>query len=120
MTRAERLGTMSQPHVGVTQNLLVTDAEGLDPSLLPAGQCNEEPQFHQFRLREVLMELSPENLIGNRRIPDDCTRIAQRCLLAGGETIGLFELEKIVVVGLGEPFPSSLDGSLDSSIVTGD
>lgn len=84
---------MSQPHVGVTQNLLVADAESLDPSLLSAGQCDEESQFDQLGLREVFMELPPESLIGDGGVPDDRTGVAQRGLLPLGETGGLFELQ---------------------------
>jgi hypothetical protein len=98
----------------------VADPQRLDPSLLAAGQGDEESQFDQFRFGEVGMEVRPESVVGEVRVPDDGAGIAQRGLLPVGEAIGVLELQEIVVVGFGEALPSSLDGSLDASIVTGD
>ena len=65
----------------------MADAERLDPSLLTAGQRNEEAELDQFRLGEVRVQGRPQLFVGEIRIPDDGARVAQRGLLPLGEPI---------------------------------
>jgi hypothetical protein len=60
---------------------VVADAEGLDPALLTAGQSDEEAELDELRLGEVFMELAPQLLVGDVRVPDDGARVAERRLL---------------------------------------
>ncbi len=113
-------GVCCQPHVGIAEYLLVPDPERLDPALLAAGQRDEEPEFDEFGFCEVGVEVGPQGLVGDGRVPDDCARVAQRGLLPLCVSIRRLELEEVVVVGFGEPLPSSLDGPLDASVVAGD
>ena len=48
---------------GVAEDLVVADAERLDPALLAQGEADEEAQLHQLRLGEVLVQPLP----GRRR-----------------------------------------------------
>ena len=61
------------------------DAERLDPPLLPQGQCDEEPELDELGNREVRVELFPQRIVGDLRIPDDRARIGQRDFLALAE-----------------------------------
>ena len=98
----------------------MADPQRLDPSLLAARQSDKEPQLDQLRIGEVGMEVRPERIVGEVRVPDDGAGVAQSGLLPVSEPIGVLELQEVVVIGFGEALPSSLDGSLDPSIVTGD
>lgn len=98
----------------------MADPESLDPTLLAAGQGDEESEFHQFRFAEVLVEVCPQVLIGDFGIPEDRTGVPERRLIPLREPVGILKLQEIVVVRLGESILSSLDRSLDPSIFTGD
>ncbi|HSF20901.1 MAG TPA: hypothetical protein VLA81_02585 [Burkholderiales bacterium] len=93
------------------------DPERLDPPLLPQRQRDEEPQLDQLRDAEVLMELRPKRVIRDLGIPDDGTRVGQRNLLPLGELRRRREFEELVVLIFAEAFPSSLDGSLNASVL---
>ena len=99
---------------------MVADSQRLDPALLATRQSDEEPELDKFRLGEVLMELRPESLIGEIGIPENGAGVAKRGLLPFGVAVGVLELQEVVIVGFGEPVLSSLDRSLDASILTGD
>lgn len=113
-------GPGCQTDVGVPQHLAVADVEGLDPSLLPAGEGDEEAQFDQFGVGEMLVELLPQSVVGDGGVPQDGARVPEGRLLTFREALRGLELEQFAVVGFGQSFPSSLDGSLDPSIFAGD
>ena len=48
-----------EPLFVIGKQLPVTDAERLDPSLLPERQRNEETKLHELRNREVLVKFRP-------------------------------------------------------------
>lgn len=98
----------------------MADPERLDPTLLAAGQCNEETQLDQLGFGEMLMQIAPQFGVGDVGVPEDGARVSQRDLLAFGVAVRVLELQQIVVISFGQTIPSSLDGSLDPSIVTGD
>jgi len=81
---ADRLG---EADVGVPENLVVVDTEGLDPTLLPAGQGDEEPELDQLGLAEVLVKLAPQLIVGDLRVPDDGARVAERRFLPLGVAV---------------------------------
>lgn len=98
----------------------MADPERLDPTLLTARQGNEEPQLDEFWLREVLMELLPESVVGQARIPQNGAGVTKRGLLTVAIALGVLELQELVVIGFGEPVLPSLDRSLDTSVLAGD
>ena len=93
------------------------DAERLDPSLLPEGEGDEEPELDELGHGEVLVEPLPERGVSDLRIPNDGARVGERDLLASAELVGVGEAQQLVVLLFGEPFPSPLDGALDASVV---
>ena len=99
---------------------MVSDPQGLDPALLATGQCDEVPQFDELGFGEVAVKLGPQSVVGDRSVPQNGARVPKGRLLASIKSIGVFELQQFVVVGLGESLPSSLDGPLDPSILTFD
>ena len=56
----------------------MTDSQRFDPALLSQGERDEEAQLNEFFSREVPMQLLPEYVIGNFRIPDNRAGIGQR------------------------------------------
>jgi hypothetical protein len=102
---------------GVSQNLPVPDTERLDPPLLPEGECDKEPQFHQFGHGEMLVQFHPKRVVGNIGVPDNGARVGQRYLLTCGELRRTLELEKLAILIFAKTFPPSLDGSLDTSVL---
>ena len=95
----------------------MSDAERLDPPLLPQGERDKEPELDQLGNGEVLVEPLPERGVGDVGIPDDRARVGQRRLLAGAERVRVGEAQQLVVFRFGQPFPSPLDGALDASVV---
>lgn len=69
----------------------MTNPQRLDPSLLTAGQGDEESQLNQLRLGEMRVQLLPELVVSNARIPQDGARVAERRLLAVVEPVRIFE-----------------------------
>jgi hypothetical protein len=66
------------------------------------------------------MELVPQCVVGDVCVPEDGARVSKRRLLPFRVAIGVLELQEVVVIGFGESLPSSLDGSLNPSILTRD
>ena len=95
---------------------MVADAEGLDPPLLPERQRDEEAELHQFGHREVAVQLIPQRVVRDAGVPNDGAGIGQGRPLARCEAVGFVEVEEFIVLGFGEPLPSSLDGPLDPSV----
>jgi hypothetical protein len=62
------------------------------------------------------MQLLPQCLIGDFRVPDNSAGIGQCDLFALRKLVRLREIQQVVVLVLGQTVPSSLDGSLDSSV----
>lgn len=54
----------SQAAFGIRQHLAVTDAQCLDPALLPQRQPNKEAQFNELGVRKMLVQARPERVIG--------------------------------------------------------
>jgi hypothetical protein len=75
------------------QDLVVTDAERLDPPLLPKRQPDEEAELDQLSIAKMRMQLVPQCIIGDRGIPDDRTRVGERSLLTRAELIGIAEVQ---------------------------
>ena len=96
------------------------DAQRLDPSLLSERQPHKEAEFHELRNSEVLVQPSPQGVVGNIGIPDDRARVGQRGFLALGKPGRGLKLEKVIVLLFAKSLPSSLDGALDPSIFTVD
>ena len=96
------------------------DAERLDPALLSERERDEEAELDELRHREVLVQLRPQRVVCDVGIPDDRAGIGERRFLALAETRRALELEQIVVLLLGQSFPSSLDGALNPSILAVD
>ncbi len=95
----------------------MTDAERLDPPLLPAGQRDEEAELDELLLGEVLVELDPQLVVCDLRVPDDGAGVTEGRLLALAVPVRGLELEQVGVILFGEPLPSSLDGPLRPSVV---
>lgn len=79
----------------------MADAQCLNPPLLATGQRNEESQLHQFWLGEMRVQLLPQFIVGDARIPKNGTCVAQCRLLAVVEPVSIFEPQQIVVVTFG-------------------
>ena len=84
----DRLGLRSydgdgrrQPGGCIAQDFPVTDSQRLDPALLSQGQPDEKTELNQFLGGKVLMQLLPQRVVSNFRIPDNRARIGQRDLL---------------------------------------
>jgi hypothetical protein len=113
-------------HVGVLrcglallprQHLAVAYAQRLDPTLLAAREGDEEAEFDQLRLAEMRVQLLPERIVGDPRVPDDGARVGERGLLAFGEAIRVLEMQELFVLLLGDGLLSRPDRSLDASIL---
>ena len=98
----------------------MADAERLDPALLTQCQRDEKPQLHKLGIGEMLVQLSPQSVVGNVGIPDDRAGVSQRDFFALAETRRALEFEEIVVLLFAQSFPPSLDGSLDPSVLAVD
>ena len=71
--------TSARPTASISaQELSVAEAQSFDPALLPEGERYEKAELNEFFSRKVQMQLFPECVIGNVRIPDDRARIGQR------------------------------------------
>jgi hypothetical protein len=68
----------------IAQKLSATDVEGLDPALLPERETNEKAQLDEFFDREVPVQLFPQHVIGDLRVPDYRAGIGQSDLFAFG------------------------------------
>jgi hypothetical protein len=62
----------------------VSQIKGLEPTLLPRRECDEETEFRKFRRSEVGVEVVPQRVVGEVCVPDDGIGIAQRSLLPIG------------------------------------
>ncbi len=82
----------SQAAFGIRQNLMVADAECLDPPLLAKRQPDEEAKLHKLGIGEVLMQLLPEGLVRKGGFPDNGAGVRQRDLLALGEFVRVGEV----------------------------
>ena len=95
----------------------MANAERLDPALLTAGQCDEEPELDQLGLGEVLVQIGPEVVVCDVGVPQDGAGVAKRNLLPIRVATGGFKLQQVGVVGFFEALPSSLDGALCPSVI---
>jgi hypothetical protein len=101
----------------IRQDFTMADAKGFDPTLLAESQRDEKSQFDQFGIREMAVQLFPKRSIGDVGIPDDCAGVGQGDFFPFGELIRGFETEQFIVILFRQPLPSSLDGTLDASIL---
>ncbi len=62
---------------------MVSNPERFYPPLLTTGQRNEKAEFNELWLGEMRVELYPELLIGNPRIPEDGAGVSQGSFLPG-------------------------------------
>ncbi len=81
----------------------------------PTVSATKNP-LHQLGLGEKPMELIPESVVREARVPDDRARVCERGLFPLVERVRVEEVEEIVVVLLGEPLLSSLDRPWDASV----
>ena len=109
-------GLRGQPRVRARQHLTVTDAEGLDPALLPQSQRDEEAQLHELLLAEVAMQLGPQRVVRQVRVPQDCAGPPQGGFLAFVEGVRGLKLEQLEVLIFCETFLSGPDRSLIASV----
>ena len=96
------------------------DVERLDPPLLPERQRDEEPELDQLGNGEVPVEVLPEGVVGDLRVPHDGACVGEGDLLPLGEFVRVGEVQQLVVFLFGQSLPSSLDGALDPSVLTFD
>ena len=106
-----------QPAVGFGHELVVADAQCLDPALLAQRQPDEEAQLDQLRVAEVFVQLLPQRVVGQRGLPDDGAGIGERGLLALGELIGVGVVQQLGVLRLWNAPRSRPDRSLRPSIL---
>ncbi len=90
-----------QTYLSVTQYFAMADTQCLNPPLLTTRQRNEESQLDQFWLGEMRVQLLPEFVISDARIPQNGTGVAQCRLLAVVKPVRIFESQQIVVVTFG-------------------
>jgi hypothetical protein len=95
----------------------VIDAQGFYPALLAQSETNKKTQLHQFRNREMLIELLPQSIVGDIGIPGDRAGIGQRNLFALAEPVRFGKVQELIIFFFGEALPSSLDGALNASIL---
>ncbi|HJU52031.1 MAG TPA: hypothetical protein VJ815_06825 [Acidimicrobiia bacterium] len=79
----------------------MADPQGLDPTLLSAGEGNEEAQLHQLRFGEMAMEIGPELVVGDLGIPEDGARVAEGGLFPLVVAVRVLELKELVVMRFG-------------------
>lgn len=99
------------------KHLVVADAKRLDPALLPERQPDEEAQFDELWVGEVLVQALPKRVVGQLGVPDDRGCVGQRCLFALGEFVGVLEVEQFGVLRLRDAFRSRPDRSLYPSVL---
>ena len=78
----------------------MTDAPGLDHTLLAVGERDERTELDDLLLAEVLAEACPERIVDTLRIPDEVAREEERRLLPLGERVRALEFEQLAVVRL--------------------
>jgi hypothetical protein len=66
------------------------------------------------------VQLFPQRVVRDIGVPDNCARISKRRFLSLGKFVGTLKVKEVVVLGFGESLPSTLDGSLDPSILAVD
>ena len=65
----------------------MVDPKRFDPALLAQRQRDEKPELDQFGDGEVLVQLVPQDVIGDLGVPRDGARIGKRDLLAVAEFV---------------------------------
>jgi hypothetical protein len=87
-----RLGFESWCHrgIGSGQHLMMLDIERPEPPLLTHCECDEEADFYQLRLAEMLMQPCPQ-LIVDWQVPGDRLSPGERRLLPVVVTGGLLD-----------------------------
>ena len=115
---SEPLAGGRQPHRSVAEHGAVVDAEGFDPTLLAESEADEKAELNQLGDGEVSMEFFPERGVGDVGVPSDRAGVGQRDFLPFAELVRVGEVEQLVVFFFGEALPSSLDGALNTSILT--
>jgi hypothetical protein len=98
----------------------VADPQRLDPALLTEGQCNEKSQLNELGIRKMPVQLFPQRVVRDIGVPDDRAGVSKRRLLSLGKFVGSLKVKELVILGFGESLPSTLDGSLDPSILAVD
>src|SRR5262245_23049319 len=101
---------------GIAEHGAVIDAEGFDPALLAEREADEKTEFNQLRNGEMSMQLLPQLVIGDVRVPGDGAGVSERDFFPLGEFLRVGEIEQLVVFFFRESLPSSLDGTLHASI----
>src|SRR3954470_14772148 len=84
----------AQPHRRLGEDLAVPDTERADPTLAAGDIAYERAELDELRLGEVRVQLLPQSVVGERRVPADRVRVAQRdALTLGEERRGLVPVE---------------------------
>ena len=96
----------------------MSDTQRFDPALLSQGKRDKKAQLNQLFGGKVLMQLLPKCLVSDSCVPDNRAGIGQRDLFPFRKLIRVGEVQQVIVFVLGQTLPSSLDGSLDASILT--
>lgn len=102
----------------VGPQIAVAQVQCLEELLLPHRQCDEIPQFDQFRFGEVGMQLRPHGVVGEVRVPRDGLRPLQGRLLPIAENRRLAELDHLVELPLGQPCLGAQVGALTRAVAT--
>ncbi len=71
--------------------------EGAKPALLTHGDCDKEADLDDLRLREMFVQLVPEGIVCFQ-VPCDSLSIGERGLLSVIVKLGIFEIQKVLVV----------------------
>jgi hypothetical protein len=95
----------------------VAQPQRLDPLLLPEGQCDEVPQLDELRVREMLVQPSPQLIVGRLGVEDDRFGIGQRCLFTLVVLGRVAEVEQFGVGVLGQSLLPGPDRALDPSVL---
>ena len=95
----------------------MSDAQGLDPTLLAKCQSDKKAELHELRNSEVLVQFLPERIVRDVGVPRDRARVGERDFLSLRELFRIGKVEKLVVFLFRESLPSSLDGALHASIL---
>jgi hypothetical protein len=98
--RGGRVG--GKPGQAVAAQVAVAHAEGLEEPLLPHRQADEVTQLDQLRLGEVAVQLGPQVIIGQPRVPGDRLGPPQRGLLPFGQQLRPAEIDDLVERALGQ------------------
>jgi hypothetical protein len=75
--------------------------------LLPIGDRDERSELDDLRVGEMLPEHRPDTIVGALGVPYEHARVKERRLSTPVEMVGALEVQKVLVISLGEPLLSA-------------